>query len=179
MQCRDNNIQQYKLDKLRWQKTHRRYSTLCDCIFMYLNTLYRGQMTKTAHSKGCKTIFTKTKTNNKTSWLFWHRNDRKTEHISTSNSHKDWTTQLNIFIAINYVKPPFALSIWYPLSGKNSISSFWQAPYPNRKACPGYCNVCCRLGYLYSDQLFNCSTGHMSLWLLCSAVKILKSKASK
>ena len=25
----------------------------------------------------------------------------------------------------------------------------------------------------------NCSTGHMSLWLLCSAVKILKSKASK
>ena len=44
-ECRDNNIQQYKLDKLRGQKTHRRYSILCDCIFMYLNTLYRGQTT--------------------------------------------------------------------------------------------------------------------------------------
>ena len=65
-----------------------------------------------------------------------------------------------------------------PLVEKIRLVVFDRLPI-NRKACPGYCSVCCRLGYLYSDQLFNCSTGHMSLWLLYSAVKILKSKASK
>ena len=51
-----------------------------------------------------------------------------------------------------------------PLVEKIRLVVFDRLPI-NRKACPGYCSVCCRLGYLYSDQLFNRShDSAVTLW---------------